>query len=217
MRFLKTKILKAKQAHDRKCVDKSLSHNIDLKQTEERSKNDIKTEENLQQKHSTLGKGKASSCKNYRNSRIRKAITDTKKTNCNLRPTKNVVLNFGKAIASFATSRLAQPYLCTLFEEEGITQEDFTNFIGDAKNKIGGIESFRSLLLILKEDKLKIMACKKVFGMIAEIFIKYFSANWIIHGRVIHKLTYLKYRFKILRRIQNPELFTYISEGRKKT
>jgi len=212
MRFLKTKIKMAKQAYDKKLTKESL---FDGGHDKEYLTHTIKSEEEKEQDHSIKTKEKKASRKSKRQTRIRKAIPKQTGNNCNLRPTKNVVINFGKAIASFATSRLALPYLDSLFHKELITLEDFNDFIGDAKNKIGGIESFRSLLLILKDDSSKIIACKKVFAMIAEIFIKYFSINWIIHGRVTHKLTYLKYRFKILRRIQNPEMFTYISEGRK--
>jgi len=134
----------------------------------------------------------------------------------NLRATKNIVINFGKAIAAFANSELAEPYLNELFVKEGIAADDFKTFSADAKAKIGGIDSFRSFLLATEKDDPREVACKKVFTGIAEIFVKYFSVNWITHGRVTHKLTYLKYRFKILRRVQNPHLFTYISEGRRK-
>jgi len=78
------------------------------------------------------------------------------------------------------------------------------------KDMIGGISSFRLLLVVLEKDTPEEVAFKKIYGALAEAFIKYFSHNWIIHGRMGHKDVYLKYRFKMLRRIRNPESFTYL-------
>lgn len=154
--------------------------------------------------------------KRRKQNRLRKHKKEQKPLTGNLRATKNIVINFGKAIAAFANSDLAEPYLAELVVKEGVTSQDFKVFSADAKAKIGGIDSFRAFLLATDKDDATALACKRVFTGIAEIFVKYFSVNWITHGRVTHKLTYLKYRFKILRRIQNPQLFTYISEGRRK-
>ena len=134
-----------------------------------------------------------------------------------LRATKNIVVNYGKAITSFALSKLATPYLKTLLEGSNITRAEFNQFAKKAREQIAGIDSFRSLLMIdEKKEGLHVANCKRILIQVAEIFIKYFSVNWIIHGRLLHKLTYLKYRFKVLRRIHNPELFTYMSNEKKR-
>ena len=125
-------------------------------------------------------------------------------------PTKNIVINYGKAIASFATSSIAVDYLQPALQREDIALDDFVSFVDETKGRIVGIASLRSLLLIGNEDEPKTVACKKIFQMISEVFIKYFSVNWIMHSKVIHKLVYLKFRSKMLRRVQNPELFTYV-------
>jgi len=128
--------------------------------------------------------------------------------------TKHVVKNFGKAIASFAVSDLAEPYLKPFLEEEGINLEDFVEYIDSKKDSIEGIESLRSLLVAEESDTPLISPCKRVFQKIAEIFIKYFSVNWIYSGKLKYRKVHLKYRFKMLRRIKNPSLFTYLMSGK---
>ena len=125
-------------------------------------------------------------------------------------PTKNIVINYGKAIASFATSSITVYYLQSALQREDIALDDFVSFVDETKGRIAGIASLRSLLLIRREDEPKTVACKKIFRMISEVFIKYFSVNWIMYSKVSHKLVYLKFRSKMLRRVQNPELFTYV-------
>jgi len=127
---------------------------------------------------------------------------------------KNIVTNFGKAIATFGLSKLALPYLSAELEKpkyEGKLQvSDFIEFMKENKANINSIDNLRNLLLTKDEDSAKSIALKQCFQVIAEIFIKYFSVNWIIHGRVTYKLEHLKFRFKMLRRIQNPQQFTYL-------
>ena len=131
-------------------------------------------------------------------------------------PTKNLVINYGKAISTFAMSKLAEPYLATYLKEQRITFKDFSVYISDKKERIGGISDLRTLLLCSQEDTPQMKAYKGAFKVVSEVFIKYFSVNWIIHGRMANKLVYLKSRSKMLRRVQSPELFTYIkiSENR---
>ena len=53
--------------------------------------------------------------------------------------TKNIVINYGKALSSFATSPLALPYLQTLADEEVADIPDFIKFMSRAKDNISGI------------------------------------------------------------------------------
>jgi len=126
--------------------------------------------------------------------------------------TKNMSINYGKAIISFSTSSVATPYLKDVLQKHGLTRDEFVAFVTRAKESIGGMSSLRSLLLVFDSDSEQVVALKSTFRYISEVFIKYFSVNWIIHGKVTHKMTYLQYRFKMLRRIQDPEHFTYIRE-----
>ena len=205
MRFLKTKILLAKEALLRK-------NTLELNTKPLILESIILKSSSIQEIETA--KTSFSNCK--KQPRGRRIKSQKKSTTGNSRATKNIVINYGKAIASFASSSLATPYLKQIIETEPITLEDFSQFAKEAKDNIGGIDSFRVLLLIEDKDSQIRKTCKRVFAKIAEVFIKYFSVNWITHGRVTHKLVYLKYRFKVLRRIQNPMLFTYISEGKKR-
>jgi len=130
--------------------------------------------------------------------------------------TKNIVINFGRAISTFVTSHLADTYLKPLAEKEQIDMNKFKDYVKSKKVTIGGISSFRMLLVPSDDDTPEEVAYKKVYGALAEIFMKYFSVNWIFHGRMGHKDVYLKYRFKMLRRIQNPESFTYLLGHKKR-
>lgn len=132
------------------------------------------------------------------------------------RATKNIAKNFGKAITSFAASELALPYLPPILAKEGISHSNFMSFLKSARDLIQGIDSFRSMLLANHDDEPVIKAGKRVFQQIGIIFVKYFSVNWIVHGKCANKIIYLKHRFKILRRLQNPELFTYLQGPKEK-
>ncbi len=136
--------------------------------------------------------------------------------------TKNIVTNFGKAIVTFAVSDIALPYLGPIIKKvdhegaEALGVQDFIRFIGNTKANISSIDGFRALILEEETDEKKTVLCKKAFRMIAEVFIKYFSVNWITHGRVTYKMMHLKFRYKMLRRIQNPSQFTYLKGYNKK-
>jgi len=124
--------------------------------------------------------------------------------------TKTIVKNYGKAISSFAISSIAVPYLVPLLNQEQVKLNEFVDYIGKAKETIEGIDTFRALLLAKPNDEKKAASFKTIFRTIAEIFIKYFSVNWIFSGRMSNKKVHLQYRFKMLRRVQSPELFTYL-------
>lgn len=124
--------------------------------------------------------------------------------------TKNIALNYGKAISAFAISRLAVPYIESHLQRERLKLNNFISFIKHAQGGIKGMGSLRSLLVPSKRESDEVRNYKKVFKKAAEAFIKYFSVNWIMHGKMQHKMAYLLFRGKMLRRVRNPELFTYI-------
>ena len=148
-----------------------------------------------------------------RRKRTRKS-KDSTKNQCH--NTKNISINYGKAIISFAVSHLAIPYLEPWLKDAKIAYPEFIAFLEKSKESIGGIKGLRSLLMTCPEDNPQMLAYKNTFKVISEVFIKYFSVSWIIHGKVVHKMTYLKYRFNMLRRIRNPENFTYIRKEKPK-
>ena len=123
--------------------------------------------------------------------------------------------NYGRAICSFAVSNIASPYIGEILEKEGVLFESFVEYINEIKEKIDGLQHFRSVLLMKDTDDEKVIAMKRCFVGISEVFIKKFSVNWIYHSKVFHKEAHLKFRFKMLRRIQCPELFTYLKDPRR--
>jgi len=133
----------------------------------------------------------------------------------NARATKNISKNYGRAICSFAASHIAYPYLEKILENEGISSRVFLVYINEIKEKIDGLQHFRSVLMVNEADSEEILAIKKCFVKISEVFIKKFSVNWIYNSKVFHKEAHLKFRFKMLRRIQCPELFTYLKDPRR--
>ncbi len=124
--------------------------------------------------------------------------------------TKNIAQNFGRAICTFAASSISIPYLLPILEEEKLGFSSFKKYIVPTKKSINCLYDFREALMIHETDSLEHQALKRAFRLIGEIFVKYFSVNWIFAGKMKYKKAYLKYRFKMLRRIRNPELFTYL-------
>jgi len=148
--------------------------------------------------------------------RNRASGTPSNNANEDYKATKNLAKNYGKAITAFASSNLANPYLEPVLQKERLSLEDFLDYMKAAKDSIQGIDSFRAFLLVNDYDSHKLVAQKRAFQAMGIIFIKYFSVNWIMHGRINNKIVYLKNRFKILRRIQNPEVFTYLQGPKPK-
>lgn len=124
--------------------------------------------------------------------------------------TKNIVKNYGKAICKFSTSSLALPYLKGLIQNEGVESSGFVNFVNSVKDQIEGLHHFRSILLPNEKDDKETAAYRRIFRSAGSIFIKLFSVNWIFYSKIIHKKAHIEFRFKMLRRIQHPESFTYL-------
>ena len=124
--------------------------------------------------------------------------------------------NYSRALVNFALSTAAETYVSSSTQEHNITRAYFNRFIRKDKHKMNCIQSLRNKLLIFPEDTDGIARCKRVFQSACVAFMKYFSVNWIYNSKVSDKLTHLKYRFKILRRIQDPQHFTYLKEFKKK-
>ena len=122
----------------------------------------------------------------------------------------NIMKNYSRAFVNFATSEVCLPYLTERLEQQHISLDLFQDVLISRKSKINCISSLRQLLLPHMSDQQDIAGFKRVFREICEIFLKYFAVNWIFHSKVNNKMSHLKYRFKILRRVQNPEHFTYL-------
>lgn len=126
------------------------------------------------------------------------------------RATKNIVKNYAQAIFKFTLSSIATSYLVEIVKKEDVDLYDFLKYVSSNKNRAVSLCNFRSVLLVTQTDDEEIARYKKVLREISEVFIKFFSVNWIFHSKIAHKDVYLTYRFKMLRRVRNPELFTHL-------
>jgi len=123
---------------------------------------------------------------------------------------KNVSKNYGRAICNFILSDISKPYLDEAAREQRFDIANFCNYIQEKRSTINGIRELRSMLLIEAHDSEEEKAYKLAFQRISEIFVKYFAINWIFNSKLEYKLDYVKCRHKMLRRIKNPQLFTYL-------
>jgi hypothetical protein len=122
-------------------------------------------------------------------------------------PTKNIAINYGKAMVTFATSHISIPYILEAIKDTDIDFQGFILFVKANKNKVKSMSGIMSMLIADDKDETVTAGYKQVFQKVCEVFIKYFSANWIIHSKLAHKMVYLKWRSKMLKRVQNPEIF----------
>jgi hypothetical protein len=127
-----------------------------------------------------------------------------------LKRTKNIVKNYGNAIASFALSDLSIPYIETLLFQEEVPLEEFREFVSKEKEGLTCLSALRNILQEKKQDSEREKAYKRIFRGAGLAFVKYFSVNWIYHSKMKYRDAHLKFRFRMMRRIQNPELFTYL-------
>jgi len=126
---------------------------------------------------------------------------------------KNIVKNYARAMVNFALSRVATPYLQELFQKEEYADlKGFLIFIEAKKEEVTSIRRLRDMLVVSEQDGELVAGYKRVFKAIGIIFIRDFTVNWVYNSKIADKLTHLKYRFKMLRRVQNPEFFTYLED-----
>ena len=130
---------------------------------------------------------------------------------------KNIVKNYGKALCAFASSPIAIYYLETIIKKYSYTfvkLAAFMEYIRGKKEGINSINSLRRLLVVGKNENKEMAAYKHIFQEVSIIFLKYFAVNWIFNGKLVQKKIHLDFRFKMLRRVQNPKLFTYLKASK---
>lgn len=147
--------------------------------------------------------------------------------NPDLSSSKNIMKNYARAFSTFALSKIAKPYLINIAtnylssvqshsRETSAEIASFRMFIKANKAKINCIKQLRMILVPGPEDNVRIAFFKKLFQGICVIFLKFFSVNWLFSSKISDKIAHLKYRHKLLRRVQNPHLFTYLEDFAKK-
>jgi len=151
---------------------------------------------------------------------LKKVTSNSKSTSNRKRESntnKNIVKNYARAMSNFALSKTALPYLQEILESQGkVSLRGFKMFIKKNKEDITSIRRLRELLLITEEDAELVCGYKNVFKALSMVFLKSFSVNWIYASKVSDKLTHVKYRFKMMRRVENPEYFTYLEDFARK-
>jgi len=130
----------------------------------------------------------------------------------------NIMKNYCRALVNFGISPMAEPYVK---QEEGettiISPETFRSILNSKKKKVNCIKTLRALLLNDGRDSKEMRAFKPVFQRVCIVFLKFFCANWIFNSKVADKMKHLKYRGKMLRRVQNPQYFTYLEDFSQKS
>jgi len=132
-----------------------------------------------------------------------------------IQPNKNIVKNYARAMVNFALSDMALHFLRKFSIREGCDLKEFRLFVAEQKEDINSIKTLREMLLISNGDNDQVIKLKNMFRAISEIFVKFFSVNWIYNSKVSDKRLHLKYRYKILRRVRSPEHFTYLENFNK--
>lgn len=210
MRYLKNKLARARDNVNRLSPSQEDNHpsEQDSNFTEDRKDVEVSIEEDSSMDSSIAISSKRKSRKTRETRESKSALKQ--KPERGSTSAKNIVKNYGRALANFAASDLAVPYLMVLLHRDDARIKEFRKFIGTKKKQARCIKGLRNLLITQHEDPHMITTFKKVFKDLSVTFIKYFSVNWIFSGKLCDKITHLKYRFKILRRIRNPEHFTYL-------
>jgi len=123
----------------------------------------------------------------------------------------NVMKNYANAMICFALSKTAEPYLYKSPLVRKMPLQLFRQLLVSKKRKTNCIKSFRELLVIDEsKDSDEIKTWKGLFREACRAFLKHFWVNWIYNSKLNDKSKYLKYRGRLLRRVENPELFTYL-------
>ncbi len=124
----------------------------------------------------------------------------------------NILKNYCRAFINFALSPMAKGYL----EEEPLPYGKFKQMLSLKKKNVNCIKGLRALLFQVGSDSKDIKAFKGMFQKCCEVFLQYYCVNWIYNSKVDNRMKHLSYRGKILRRVRNPEYFTYLEDFVKK-
>lgn len=121
--------------------------------------------------------------------------------------TINIIKNYGRAAVSFGLSKTGKSYLTSLVTEYKIDISTAYNFLNNIKCQIKGLHTFKRFILPQQEDSSEIAVLKHIFRKLCEIFLKCYSVNWIFNSKLSRRIVHLNFRFKLLRRVRNPQMF----------
>ena len=117
--------------------------------------------------------------------------------------------NYCRALINFGLSELVRPYIITE-AENGLSFERFQQILNHKKKSVNCIKGLRSLLVEERRSSNEMREWKAMFQKSCEVFLKYFCVNWVFNSRVDDKMKHLRYRARILRRVQNPAYFQFL-------
>jgi len=123
--------------------------------------------------------------------------------------TRKIVKNFGKAIASFATSEKALQIIEKSFSD--CDRKKFKDFVYEHKECIEGNRRFKQLLTVSNDDPLDTRENKRIFKRISEIFMKTYVHQWIWNSKLLKKEDHAQLVSEMKKRIQNPRLLESLS------
>ena len=123
----------------------------------------------------------------------------------------NVMKNYAGAMVTFALSRASEPYLTRSPLIKTMSFDLFREKLVPQRPKIISIKNLRERLVIDEsKDSEETKAFKGLFREACKAFLKHYWVKWIYNSKLEDKPKYLNYRGRLLRRVQNPELFTYL-------
>ncbi len=129
----------------------------------------------------------------------------------------NVMKNYANAMVKFALSRLADPYLSRSPLIKAMPLYLFGKMLASRKKKINCVKGLREMWMVYEiQDTEEMKAFKGLFKEACKVFLKQFWVNWIYNSRLDDKSKHLIYRGRLLRRIENPQWFTYLETFKPK-
>jgi len=111
--------------------------------------------------------------------------------------------NYCKAMLHFNTQPLSEPYLREFLADHNVDIELFRNHVRRNENNIGGFDGLKAMLVVRHHDSDEQRAFKGAFKLGCEAFLKYFAVNWVFSANVRNAQSYLRQRFKLLRKIKD--------------
>jgi len=120
--------------------------------------------------------------------------------------------NYGRAMTNFALSATGRYYLSKIVSRLDVSLQAFYDYIKQRKKSANCIKQLRAMLPVGNEASEEELKLKKVFQEICIIFLKFFCVNWLYSSKISEKVAHLKYRFKLMRRVKNPQYFTYLKD-----
>ena len=192
MRFLKNKIAKAQ-------ISSPDSNNIQVKIEE--SAQEAVSDESEQEWVPNHSKRGANSHNGQKSPPKRRSVS------CD-----NIIKNYGRALTMFAISKMAEPYLSRLTNRYDFKLKAFRRFVKLRKKAANCIRKIREMLPMSCYQNDANYVYKQVFQEVSIIFLKFFCINWLYNSKINEKVEHLNYRFKIQRRIKDPEHFTYLRD-----